>query len=194
MYLSLLIYHNHFFGELRLVGWNTKQFDPPNSPGIFRGIFRGLGHLHQHGLTHGDIKPENVLLEWKDYRQLLSKHARNPKAPGSETKNPKTMLRKRGESLGTPFLLGFWVILVVGWWDLWWWFLLLKAWLSVKKSVHRWKCPTHFKTAWTRHQLIAHVRIIDLDTVSRTPQGQVGIRVPGSQWLYIHFAVAFTLW
>lgn len=47
---------------------------------IFRGIFRGLGHLHQNGLTHGDIKPENVLLEWKDYRQLLSKHAKNPKA------------------------------------------------------------------------------------------------------------------
>ena len=77
----ILIYHNQFFGELRLAGWNTKQFGPPNSPGIFRGIFRGLGHLHQHGLTHGDIKPENVLLEWKDYRQLLSKHARNPKAP-----------------------------------------------------------------------------------------------------------------
>eukprot|EP00438_Fugacium_kawagutii_P008952 Skav215548 [mRNA] locus=scaffold3091:113003:132185:- [translate_table: standard] len=100
---------------------------------VFRGIFRGMAHLHRHGLTHGDLKPENVLLEWKDYRQLLSKHAKNPKAMTT-----------------------------------------LKAWLSVKKSVHRWKCPSHFKTAWTRHQLVAHVRIIDLDTVSRNPQGICG--------------------
>ncbi|CAK9034359.1 unnamed protein product [Durusdinium trenchii] len=94
---------------------------------VFRGIFRGLAHLHDHGLTHGDIKPENVLLEWKGYRELLSKHAKHP-----------------------------------------------KAWLSVKKSVRRWKCPTHFKTAWTRHQLVAHVRIIDLDTASRSPKGICG--------------------
>ena len=45
-----------------------------------------------------------------------------------------------------------------------------KAWLSVKKPVRRWKCPAHFKTARTRHQLLAHVRIIDLDTASCNPK------------------------
>ena len=47
---------------------------------VFRGIFRGLAHLHENGWTHGDLKPENVLLEWKDFRHLLSKHAKHPKA------------------------------------------------------------------------------------------------------------------
>ena len=50
--------------------------------------------------------------------------------------------------------------------------------------MHRWKCPTHFKTAWTLHQLIAHVHIIDLDTVSRNPEGQVGIKAPESVTLH----------
>ncbi|CAJ1335606.1 unnamed protein product [Effrenium voratum] len=94
---------------------------------VFRGIFRGLAHLHENGWTHGDLKPENVLLEWKDFRHLLSKHAKHP-----------------------------------------------KAWHSVKKSVARWSCPTHFKTAWTRHQLVAFARIIDLDTASRSPRGICG--------------------
>ena len=46
-----------------------EQGDPPT-----RSLprHRGLGHLHQHGLAHGDIKPEHV---------LLSKDAKNPKAP-----------------------------------------------------------------------------------------------------------------
>lgn len=30
--------------------------------GILAGILRGLGHLHCHGETHGDLKPSNVLL------------------------------------------------------------------------------------------------------------------------------------
>ena len=86
---------------------------------VFRGLFRGLAHLHSNGFTHGDIKPENILLHWQDYQALLSKHAKHP-----------------------------------------------QAWLSVKKSIQRWRCPTQFKTAWTRHQLVAHARIIDLDTAS----------------------------
>ena len=86
---------------------------------VFRSLFRGLAHLHTNGFTHGDIKPENVLLQWQSYQDLLSKHAKHP-----------------------------------------------QAWLSVKRSVMKWRCPTQFKTAWTRHQLVAYARIIDLDTVS----------------------------
>ena len=86
---------------------------------VFRGLCRGLAHLHANGFIHGDIKPENVLLQWQDYQELLSKHAKHP-----------------------------------------------RAWVSVKRSVLRWKCPTQFKTAWTRHQLVAQARIIDLDTAS----------------------------
>jgi len=46
---------------------------------MMRGIFKGLSHLHKHGLAHRDIKPENILLDWHGITpEMLAKHAKPP--------------------------------------------------------------------------------------------------------------------
>lgn len=35
---------------------------------IFAQLVRGLSHLHLHGIKHGDIKPENILIETKTHK------------------------------------------------------------------------------------------------------------------------------
>jgi hypothetical protein len=36
-----------------------------------RGLLSGLAHLHAHGWTHGDVKPENAMLTDSDTLQLI---------------------------------------------------------------------------------------------------------------------------
>jgi len=45
---------------------------------IARQMLLGLQHLHKRGLSHGDVKAENVMLEWVKPHRLLAKHAKVP--------------------------------------------------------------------------------------------------------------------
>jgi len=38
---------------------------------ITRELLEGLGHLHEHGLAHKDLKPENVIMEWFNADRFL---------------------------------------------------------------------------------------------------------------------------
>ncbi|MEM9237328.1 MAG: serine/threonine-protein kinase, partial [Verrucomicrobiota bacterium] len=44
--------------------WN-KAIEPEQAVTIVEGILQGLGHAHEHGILHGDIKPANILLTAK---------------------------------------------------------------------------------------------------------------------------------
>jgi len=49
--------------SLRAVEQNAGQLTPEQSLGIMAGVLEGLGLVHAHGLVHGDVKPENILVD-----------------------------------------------------------------------------------------------------------------------------------
>ena len=51
------------FGEgINLADWREKAPDRDDIPDIIRKICMGLNHLHQAGLIHGSLSPENVII------------------------------------------------------------------------------------------------------------------------------------
>ena len=49
--------------SLRVVEQNAGRLTPEQSLGIMAGVLEGLGLVHAHGLVHGDVKPENILVD-----------------------------------------------------------------------------------------------------------------------------------
>jgi len=50
----------------------------PRARSILRGLLEGLAHAHDKGIVHGDLRPENVLLDEKDLVHLTGFGARAP--------------------------------------------------------------------------------------------------------------------
>ena len=44
---------------------NTRLFGLPMAVDIIFQIATGMEYLHDHGISHGDLKPSNVLLQWE---------------------------------------------------------------------------------------------------------------------------------
>jgi len=50
---------------------HQSQMKTSDSLDIVAQIIRGISHLHLHGICHGDIKPENILIETKSNKIKL---------------------------------------------------------------------------------------------------------------------------
>ena len=52
-------------GKVRLLDSITTsgKFEEPLARYFFRQLINGLGHLHTHGIAHGELKSENLLLD-----------------------------------------------------------------------------------------------------------------------------------
>ncbi len=57
--------------SLRTVLLHAHQLEPEQALANFTGILAGLAHAHERGLVHGDIKPENVLVEASGTAKLV---------------------------------------------------------------------------------------------------------------------------
>jgi tRNA A-37 threonylcarbamoyl transferase component Bud32 len=49
--------------SLRAVERQAGRLSPPQALGVIAGVLEGLAIAHSHGLVHGDIKPENILVD-----------------------------------------------------------------------------------------------------------------------------------
>lgn len=68
---------------------NDASFSTKQVKRISRGVLRGLRQLHDAGLSHRDVKPDNVMLEWEDATHLLAKRARLPVGWFTDKNGPK---------------------------------------------------------------------------------------------------------
>lgn len=57
--------------SLRTVLMHAHQLEPEQALAIFTGMLAGLAHAHGRGIVHGDLKPENVLVEASGTAKLV---------------------------------------------------------------------------------------------------------------------------
>jgi tRNA A-37 threonylcarbamoyl transferase component Bud32 len=57
--------------SLRTVLIHAHQLEPEQALAIFAGMLAGVAHAHGRGLVHGDLKPENVLVEASGTAKLV---------------------------------------------------------------------------------------------------------------------------
>jgi tRNA A-37 threonylcarbamoyl transferase component Bud32 len=57
--------------SLRTLLIHAHQLEPEPALAIFAGMLAGLAHAHERGLVHGDLKPENVLVEASGTARLV---------------------------------------------------------------------------------------------------------------------------
>ena len=57
--------------SLRAVEQNAGRLTPEQSLGIMAGALEGLGLVHAHGLVHGDLKPENIVVDRTGTSKLI---------------------------------------------------------------------------------------------------------------------------
>lgn len=57
--------------SLRNVLIQARQLDPEQALSIFTGMLAGLAYAHERGLVHGDLKPENVIVESSGTAKLV---------------------------------------------------------------------------------------------------------------------------
>jgi hypothetical protein len=81
--------------SLRAVVVDTGPLSPQQSLGVLKGSLQGLGHAHHLGLTHRDVKPENILAD-RDGTSKLADFGQayfgaGPGAAGAMTGSPPYM-------------------------------------------------------------------------------------------------------
>ena len=46
----------------------NRKLDPADAVAVLRQVLAGLGHAHKTGLVHRDVKPENILVHERAFR------------------------------------------------------------------------------------------------------------------------------
>ena len=57
--------------SLRSLLIHANHLEPEQALAVFTGMLSGLAHAHERGLVHGDLKPENVLVEASGTAKLV---------------------------------------------------------------------------------------------------------------------------
>ncbi|MFN2464818.1 MAG: serine/threonine-protein kinase [Candidatus Dormibacteria bacterium] len=81
--------------SLRQVVTDSGSLSPQQSLGVLKGSLQGLGHAHQLGLVHRDVKPENILADREGTSKLAdfgqAYFGAGPGAAGALTGSPPYM-------------------------------------------------------------------------------------------------------
>lgn len=75
--------------SVRAVLRSRERLDGPQALGVLLGLLHGLGAVHRAGLVHGDVKPENVLVDRTGTSRLIDFGLTSP-------------TRRNGAMSGTP--------------------------------------------------------------------------------------------
>src|SRR5882724_6183055 len=62
---------------------SAGRLEPVAAMRVYRAVLRGLGTLHNQGITHDDIKPGNVMLDGTGMIKLTDVALSGPPSPGS---------------------------------------------------------------------------------------------------------------
>lgn len=79
--------------SLRQLLREAGQLTGPQSLGVLTGALRGLAAVHAAGLVHGDVKPENILVDRGGTSRLIDFGLTAP---------PRLLVREKGLPSGTP--------------------------------------------------------------------------------------------
>jgi hypothetical protein len=81
--------------SLRRIIQTSGALSPQQSLGVLKGALHGLGYAHSLGLTHRDVKPENILADREGVSKLVdfgqAVFAHGPGAAGGLTGSPAYM-------------------------------------------------------------------------------------------------------
>jgi serine/threonine protein kinase len=87
---------------------------PQRATCVVRQVLRGLGHLHAHGLVHGDVSPENVLLAGPARQCKLTDYFAQKPLLGAPAYMAPEAAREEGGYAGDVWSVGCLMLAVTG--------------------------------------------------------------------------------